>query len=41
MHPHDGPEGHQLHLMCDALEATVKELKAKGVEFTQPVNEER
>ncbi|MGB6902205.1 MAG: VOC family protein, partial [Acidobacteriaceae bacterium] len=41
LHPHDGPGRHQLYLMCDNLEATVKELKAKGVEFTRPVNEER
>jgi catechol 2,3-dioxygenase-like lactoylglutathione lyase family enzyme len=41
VHPHDGPGHHQLYLMCDDLEATVKELEAKGVEFTKPVNELR
>jgi len=30
---------HQLYLMCDNVEATVKELKSKGVKFTQPVKE--
>ena len=29
---------HELYLMCDDVEATVKELKAKGVEFTKPIN---
>lgn len=30
---------HQLYLMCDNVAATVDELKGKGVEFTQPVND--
>jgi catechol 2,3-dioxygenase-like lactoylglutathione lyase family enzyme len=30
---------HQLYLMCDDVEATVRELKDKGVEFTQPVKD--
>src|ERR1700733_9026368 len=30
---------HQLYLMCDDVEATMQELKSKGVEFTQPVND--
>ena len=29
---------HELYLMCDDVEATVNELKAKGVEFTKPIN---
>jgi len=41
LHPHDGPGRHQLYLMCDDLEATTKELKARGVEFCQPVKKER
>lgn len=28
---------HVLYLMCDEIEATVAQLQAKGVEFTQPV----
>jgi predicted enzyme related to lactoylglutathione lyase len=27
----------QLYLMCDSIDSTVEQLKAKGVEFTQPV----
>ena len=32
---------HQLYLMCDDIDNTTQELKAKGVEFTQPVNDVR
>ena len=48
MHPTDeanwkGSEAlighHQLYLMCDDVEATSKELKAKNVEFTRPVQD--
>jgi predicted enzyme related to lactoylglutathione lyase len=36
----DSQDGrHQLYLMCDDVEATVAELKGKGVEFTQPVKD--
>lgn len=41
VHPADGEGRHQLYLMCDDLEATEKQLKAKGVEFTKPMHEER
>ena len=37
----DGPTGHELYFMCDDLEATVGDLQAKGVEFTQGVSDER
>ena len=30
---------HVLFLMCDDIETTVRDLKAKGVEFTQPVKD--
>jgi catechol 2,3-dioxygenase-like lactoylglutathione lyase family enzyme len=30
---------HQLYLMCDDVEATMGELKGKGVEFTEPVKD--
>jgi catechol 2,3-dioxygenase-like lactoylglutathione lyase family enzyme len=30
---------HQLYLMCDEVEATMRELKGKGVEFTQPIKD--
>src|SRR5579872_6799243 len=32
---------HELYLMCDDLDATVADLKAKGVEVTQPIKVER
>jgi catechol 2,3-dioxygenase-like lactoylglutathione lyase family enzyme len=31
---------HELYLMCDDIEATVNELKQKGVEFTRPIGDE-
>ena len=43
VHPTDpgsGENRHELYLMCDDVEATVKELKAKGVEFTRPIKKE-
>jgi catechol 2,3-dioxygenase-like lactoylglutathione lyase family enzyme len=33
--------GYELYLMCDDIEATVRELKAKGVEFSDGVTEQR
>lgn len=39
-HPIDGKSGkngeHQLYLMCDDIEKTVRQLEAKGVQFTSP-----
>jgi catechol 2,3-dioxygenase-like lactoylglutathione lyase family enzyme len=37
--PDTGQAGgrHQLYLMCDDIEATVADLRSKGVEFTAPV----
>jgi predicted enzyme related to lactoylglutathione lyase len=38
----DGPAGsghHELHLMCDDIDATVADLKANGVEFITPVQD--
>ena len=40
VHPTDGPESHQLYLMCDDVEATLAELAAKGVESTGPVSDQ-
>jgi len=35
------PSGHhELYLMCDDIEATVKDLTAKGVEFSSPVEDQ-
>jgi catechol 2,3-dioxygenase-like lactoylglutathione lyase family enzyme len=41
LHPSDGPTGHELFLMCDDLDATVADLRARGVEFTGEFSEER
>jgi catechol 2,3-dioxygenase-like lactoylglutathione lyase family enzyme len=41
VHPSDGPVGHELYYMCDDVEATMEDLRAKGVEFTQGISEER
>ncbi|GAA0346408.1 VOC family protein [Streptomyces blastmyceticus] len=40
VHPSGESGGHELFLTCDDVRATVAELAAKGVEFTQPVSEE-
>jgi catechol 2,3-dioxygenase-like lactoylglutathione lyase family enzyme len=32
VHPTDGPGRHELYLMCDDVEAAIRELAAKGVE---------
>ena len=34
IHPIDGEGHHELYLMCDDIEQTVADLKAKGVEFS-------
>jgi predicted enzyme related to lactoylglutathione lyase len=39
VHPTDGAPAHELYLMCNDIEATVDELKAKGVEFTEPITD--
>ena len=39
-HPTEGETRHELYLMCDDIEATVEELRAKGVEFSAPVSDE-
>ncbi|MFC9331263.1 VOC family protein [Kitasatospora sp. NPDC057015] len=41
VHPTDGPPAQQLYLMCDDVATTVRELAARGVEFTRPVTDER
>lgn len=38
-HPSDRT-AHELSFYCDDIEATVKELEAKGVEFTKPISDE-
>ena len=41
MHPADGPARHELYFMCDDVEDTMRDLQAKGVEFTQDISEEQ
>lgn len=41
MHPAEGGAAHELYFMCDDIDATVAELRAKGVEFTSGIAEER
>jgi hypothetical protein len=40
VHPANGPLTHELYLMCDDLEATMDDLKPRGIEFS-PVSEAR
>jgi catechol 2,3-dioxygenase-like lactoylglutathione lyase family enzyme len=39
-HPSDSGGQHELFLMCDDIEATVAELRAKGVEIARAVKDE-
>ena len=39
-HPTEESGHHELYLMCDDIQATVAELKAKGVEFTDEISDE-
>jgi catechol 2,3-dioxygenase-like lactoylglutathione lyase family enzyme len=41
MHPTEGTPSHELYLMCDDIDATIEELRAKGVEFTAGITDER
>jgi len=41
VHPADGATSHELYFMCDDIEATMAELRGKGVEFTADIAEER
>jgi catechol 2,3-dioxygenase-like lactoylglutathione lyase family enzyme len=41
IHPADGPPSHELYFVCDDIEVTTEELRAKGVEFTAAISEER
>ena len=41
IHPADGAPSHELYFMCDDIDATMKELRARGVEFTEQISEER
>jgi len=39
IHPSDGPGHHEMYLMCDDIDTTVDELKARGVEFSAPITD--
>ena len=41
IHPTDGSPRQELYLMCDDIEATVRELASRGVELTRPISDER
>ena len=41
VHPSEGQANHELYLMCDDLEQTLADLRAKGVETVGPIHEER
>jgi catechol 2,3-dioxygenase-like lactoylglutathione lyase family enzyme len=41
VHPDASGGRHELYLMCDDLDATMVELRARGVEFTSAVTDER
>lgn len=40
-HPAEGQPHHELYLMCDDIHATVADLKAKGAEFANGIEEQR
>jgi catechol 2,3-dioxygenase-like lactoylglutathione lyase family enzyme len=40
VHPTAGPPAHELYLLCDDLDATLAELRERGVEIAQPISEE-
>jgi catechol 2,3-dioxygenase-like lactoylglutathione lyase family enzyme len=41
VHPTDGPPSSELYLMCDALDATLADLRDKGVEVAPEIIDER
>jgi catechol 2,3-dioxygenase-like lactoylglutathione lyase family enzyme len=41
IHPADGESRHELYLMCDNIDATLAELRAKGVTLAREVADER
>jgi catechol 2,3-dioxygenase-like lactoylglutathione lyase family enzyme len=40
VHPTDGDGHHELYLMCDDIQATLAELRAKGVEVARDVTDQ-
>ena len=41
IHPADGGSRHELYLMCEDIDATLAELRAKGVAVARDVSDER
>jgi catechol 2,3-dioxygenase-like lactoylglutathione lyase family enzyme len=41
VHPAENDSHHELYLMCDDIHATLSELRAKGVEVTREVSDQR
>ena len=41
VHPEEGPGRYHLYLMCDDIEAAIKDFASKGLEFTGPITEAR
>jgi catechol 2,3-dioxygenase-like lactoylglutathione lyase family enzyme len=41
IHPSEAGSHQELYLLCDDIESTMEDLRAKGVEFTQPVSDQR
>ena len=40
IHPSDGSTKHELYLLCDDIQATVRELRAKGVDVDDEVSDQ-
>ena len=40
VHPADGDSHHELYLMCDNIQATLAELRARGVEVARGVSDQ-
>lgn len=40
VHPADGATRHELYLMCDDIQATLADLRGKGVEVAQDVSDQ-
>jgi catechol 2,3-dioxygenase-like lactoylglutathione lyase family enzyme len=41
VHPDDQGGRHELYLLCDDVDATVKELEGKGIQIAHPPHDER
>jgi predicted enzyme related to lactoylglutathione lyase len=40
VHPAEGDNHHAISFMCDDIEATMTELTAQGIDFTEPVTDQ-